>query len=182
MLVSQAETIGPIQVIPQGLTGFLQVKQTGKMPGELTELLYGVLELRDWLFASRRNTEIELFGTGPNTTVATGGIGFRGLAPTPVIPQNQYWYVWSYTLLAATAAATDVLSFAPAISIQGGQTLELLGPTVFDQVTARQRNLACFVPSPFWAGPGDTFGFWVTDVSTAGITVAMRIRATVLTS
>lgn len=181
------ETLGPIQVVPPGLMGILQLKQTGTLPGWLAQSVQPIIELRDWYFQARRVDEQTLFGSLPVTSpnLATGSIGIKsfvtlvGNNPCQV-PQNQTWFVENMTVFGATAAAADSLSFACGIEAPQG-SFEQLGNVFIDQLAgARQRTMFAYNNRAFWAGPGDVFAVLVTDVVSAGIQAQCRLRATVL--
>lgn len=81
-------TYGPIQVIPPGLLGFLQLKTGGLNPTELNGLLQPTLQLRDWMFLA----------TAESLTNSQAGVGI-GSAWAPlfgggiVVPQGEAWWV-----------------------------------------------------------------------------------------
>lgn len=171
--------MGPIQVIPPGLTGLLQLKQFGKVPGELADVVAPVLELRDWYLTARRLDQVALFGGTPTRSIAAAGFAALQLAGVNAqVPQGQIWYVEQYGLNGTTALAGDVLSFAPGVTNAALTSFFQTGPTDYDVVTARVRQRVCKSDRGFWAFPGDIFVVWAEDISTAGITVNMNLRAT----
>lgn len=175
--------MGPIQVIPPGLMGLLQLKQEGRLPSQLAETVAPVLELRDWYLTARRVDDLALFPAGqPQVGIATGGIGLKTLLSGGVaaaVPGNQIWYVEELTIQVNTALATDSLAFSPMVLGNGNRSHQV-GPTVFDSAFAgaRQRSLFAKADRGFWAFPGDVFAVGVTDVVSAGLTAFMTLRAT----
>lgn len=178
--------IGPVQLIPPGLTGLLQLKQFGQVPGTLDLNVNPVIELRDWYMQARRVDEFALYGGFPATTVLTTGTG-RGVytfvppgGGIASVPQNQTWYVEMLTVFTGTNTAGDVLSFAPGIGNNQGSSFQQVGPQYTDTSVARQRNCFANASRGFWAAPGDLFLLMVNDILTAGATFQLRLRATVL--
>jgi hypothetical protein len=176
-------TLGPIQIIPPGLTGLLQLKQTGKLPNSLSQLVNPVVELRDWYLTARRVDEIALQLNASTFLATTGGQGFQAMTtPLMVVPQTQIWWVEEYTIDAVIATAADTIRMCCTLLIQnntGVVSHQQLGPDVADTVTARARVVSCRADRGFWAFPGDVFGATVFDVlSAGGINLRPRLRAT----
>lgn len=184
MLPGDLQTLGPVQIIPQGLMGLLQLKQTGLMPGWLAQSIQPTIDLRDWYFQSRRVDEFTLFNgnvlTSPSVT-ARGVYAFSVPAGLAQVPGNQLWYVEHFSVFGGTAAVADVASFAPLIMNAQQNTFQQLGLPYIDlQAGTRQRNFIAYASRPFWANPSDIFGLLAFDMSTAGIAFQGRLRVTVL--
>lgn len=175
---------GPIQVIPPGLMGLLQLKTGGNLPSTLADVVAPVLELRDWYLTARRVDHNTLFGAIPQRVLATGNNGNFGFQLGGVnvqVPQNQIWYCEEMTINANLLAA-DYIRAAPTILTPGAGASftgsHLVGPDVNDVVTARARSVAGKADRGFWAFPGDIFGVQVFDILSAGITLNLFLRAT----
>lgn len=178
----------PIQVVPPGLLGLLQLKQLGRLPDKLTDTVAGVIELRDWFLTARRVETLTLFPTIPTKALATGNNGnqlFQSGAPPAncVVPQNQIWWVEELSVdVVNTGAmvATDLIRFAPEIVNNQGNVFLLTGPDVSDYIlAARTRVMTARCDRGFWAFPGDGFAIRVFDVvTTNGYTATMHLRAT----
>lgn len=173
--------LGPIQLIPPGLMGLLQLKQTGELPGDLARVVAGVIELRDWYLTARRVDNVQLYGGVAQTlAIATGAIGATAI--TTAVPQTQLWWVEQYTVVVTPTGAevaTDLIRFAAAL-LGSSASRETLGPDVSDyQLAARSRSLAARADRGFWAFPGDQFAIHVYDVvTTNGYTATAFLRAT----
>lgn len=91
----------PIQVIPPGLLGFLQLKNGGQNPRQFPEVLQPVLELMHWyLFA---NSEVVL---GTDAAIAAAG-----LVNYLTVPDDEFWAVHDVQAAVTLAAgSTAVLS------------------------------------------------------------------------
>ena len=99
------ETYRPIQTIAQGLLGFLQLKNAGQNPSELSSLLSPTMDLRDWLWQ-----------TAPTEVVAgvAAAIGASGFTSYITIPQSEWWVVYEVQATINQTLATDWGWFAPA--------------------------------------------------------------------
>jgi hypothetical protein len=177
--------IGPIQIIPPGLLGLLQLKQLGRLPDKLSDLVAPVVELRDWYLTARRVDEFGLFGSSANLLLA--GPSFSGISgftlasgPIMAVPQNQIWWVEQFTIDVVLSGAADFIRFAPMIqSAAPSLTRQQTGPDVADVTTARTRVVSARSDRGFWAFPGDVFSAIVFDSANAAAnTVHARLRAT----
>lgn len=84
---------GPIQVIPPGLLGMLQLKNVGQLPDVLQGNVQPVLELRDWLLHAN-----ELYGLASLNQAAGNYDSTMVSMNTPVvIPQGEWWYLHDIT-------------------------------------------------------------------------------------
>lgn len=191
MLPGELETLGPIQIIPQGLMGLLQLKQTGKLPGWLATSVQPTIDLRDWYMNSRRLDEFSLpiqTKTGSVTTGLGKGVyamstGGAAGAVGANVPQNQMWFVDWWTVQASMDAAASVVTFAPTLGSAGSLTVVPLANAVTFGGGARVIDawVVANPGRPFWAGPGDQFMVWVADVSSVGgIVFTVHMRVTVL--
>lgn len=178
--------IGPIQLIPPGLMGLLQLKQGGQLPSMLSKTVAPVVELRDWYLTARRVDELALFGGVP--TVSLPSIGSKPFVfggNNATVPAGQIWWVEQMTIqVTGTGAivATDLLRYAPGIIPgTGGALSQAVAPPTSDYLlVARSRAIrAELAPRGFWAFPGDTFAALVDDVvTTNGWTAQLGLRAT----
>lgn len=153
---------GPVQVIPPGLLGFLQLKQQGRNPAELLESLYPVLELTDWYLQARTLDHSQAVG------IASIAIGFGAaiqnlFAPTPItVPDGEMWWVEEYTVQSGNlAAATErcqlqCAMYTPLVGtvnayLLGDPSPDITGNAVVRRNAARARH--------FFAPPGAGLGF-----------------------
>jgi len=173
---------GAINLTPSGLTGLLQLKDQGKIPGTLSDEIMGVIELRDWYFQSLRVPEAALYGGQPGVgPVVTGTIGYVNCSfgTFSAVPFNQIWYVENMAISVGTAAASDVLSFACATAAPAGAPSQMVvGLPYIDTVTARQRSCVARADRAFWLPPGNRLGVWIIDIATGGVTFNLNARIT----
>lgn len=171
----------PIQLIPPGLLGLLQLKQGGRNPNELLETVQATIDLRDWYFQSRTVDATTLIGGNPSIALTVPG-NFVFTANPATVPNGQFWYVFDYTIDALIATAADSLRIAPCwIANNNVAPVQryLLGPDANDIVSARaNRHLMAKADHGFWLPPGAALGVEAFDVLTGtSITVTAHVRA-----
>jgi len=178
------DVIGPVQVVASGLTGFLQLKQGGVTPGWLDQTIQPSVDLRDWWFASRRVDELTLniaTSTSAITTVGIHSFNVGGVG-NATVPQNNLWWIDWWEVACTTALAADIVNWSVVLANNSfTSTMTLTNPV---QIGGGARvvtghSQAC-TSRGIWAQPGDNLCFFVNDISSAGITFAQRVRATVL--
>jgi len=160
---------GPIQTIPQGLLGLLQLKQLGKNPFDLTDSVQSILDIFP-LYVQRLSNSTTLIVGSDSLALATGNIGNRTFVTA--VPQGQAWYIERMSI-DATMAAADFIRLAPSILYEGAGAGFCVAPDTSDAITARGRRLRT-AAGGFWAPPGATFGVYVFDIL-AGTTIATQL-------
>jgi hypothetical protein len=175
---------GPIQTIPQGLLGLLQLKQTGNNPRDLADVVNPVVDMRDFWF-NRNVVDIGVvsFGTPTFTKAlptATPGQGQEFTTPSTIqVPSNQTWWLTKYEVH-CTLLAAETIRFACSSWFKPANSVFRLGPDYQDTITARARYASCFA-NGFWALPGEILTFDVYDDLTAGnITVTGGVRGVII--
>lgn len=98
---------GPIQVIPQGLLGFLNLKNNGQNPNTLDSNVMPVIDLTSWWFENRA----EDIGTFTRTPV-TGNNGFGSWLTPIIVPEREAWWVLEYTIRSQPMGVGDSAAFA----------------------------------------------------------------------
>ena len=122
--------------------GLLQLKQLGKLPGNLNETVSGVIELRDWYMTARRVSSLSIFGSAPSRNVATGNTGIQTLTVGGVaasVPNNEIWWIDQLEISGTFNAAGDTIHLAPAITSPGVADNVILGPDYNDTINGRVR-------------------------------------------
>jgi len=156
---------GPIQVLPPGLLGFLQLKNSGQNPTNLPDTLQGVLELREWMLMARVEEWENTIGHGvalPNATV-----GFSAFSPNTIqVPNREWWWVERYTVFSGTLGAGELTEFAPAIATITTGTL--IVHALSKTAAGGGPDVALVqVAERFFAPPGSILGLWSINVTTA---------------
>lgn len=170
--------MGPIQTLPIGLLGLLQLKTSGGNPSQFSETVSGVYDLGKFYENQQAQMTASLFGAQPTLTTSTRNQPVFTVAATPItVPQKELWYVTEYTIFANLLAA-EYVRFAPMWTAPGAIGLIAIGPDVNDVITARARSITSTLSKPFFAGAGSFFGLIVYDIVTAGtIQFNLEMRA-----
>lgn len=166
---------GPLQVFAEGLLGFLQLKNAGRNPQELSQQVYGFLELRDWMFATR--AQVATLGS---QTLAAGNLGFRPFTTAPItVPNGEVWYVHQYSCY-ANLDNGETLHFRPAMGtpLTGPATTGIFGVGDAIQLSgaATPRVVSATAAAPFFLPPGHRLGIYVSICETAA---AIEVEGTV---
>lgn len=174
---------GPIQIIPAGLLGLLQLKSNGQNPDKLDDVVQPQLDILQLYFQQQQQRGFLTSGV----TLTTSDTGFKAFSPAINIPSNELWRIHSCTITTGNyAPATDLIQFAVAMCNTTGQAIvELL-----DQQSSTSFDNSGFTPTirnkmqtarDFWAYPGSSLGAFVQEVQAAtSLTLALRLRYTIL--
>lgn len=166
---------GPVQVSPEGLLGFLQLKNTGQNPHRLAWDYQMAIEARDWLFASRAQATAVA-----SMNLAAGVTGFNVFTTNPiVVPNGEMWYVHSYSVLASLVNG-ETIYFRTAYALPNiaaffgcGDAIQLSGAA-----TARVAMVTMHPPGLFLPA-GHQLGFYVSvNEGAANIEVSGTARYT----
>lgn len=173
---------GPINLIPPGVLGFLQLKNFGKNPTEFPEVLAPTFDLLKWYLSGESR---QMAATDTSLAMATNVGGFQRLTTAPIIvPATEWWYVHSVFLRAQLpAAVTEFFSGAPCwFNPNTFNPNELLcEPGAIIQGVAATDRTYFTVARDFWVPPGSEFGaFVLTCQSATTIFVSLNGRITVL--
>lgn len=171
--------IGPAQRVPVGLLGLLDIRNDGKFPNSLSEVLSCTVDVLKFISSVY---SIEAL-VGNNTTNGTGAIPLNlsgGFAPTPAA--NEYWYVRGFTVNAATGAA-ELVRFKAGVGRLSGATYApiLMGVEGASSLTdaAGVAGPIAQGPTDFIMSPGDNFIAFVQRITTAG-TIQFNLNANIL--
>jgi hypothetical protein len=179
----------PIQRIPKGLLGLLQLKQLGILPGELLETVQPTYDLFQQYAQDINVDTYGLFpGLTPPTTLGatitapTHGVQAMNVPFAAIVPAGQLWYITNMSIMATINTAADTVRFAPIVIQQNIPGIWQIGPDVADVVSARARNAIAFADIvPFWAWPGALFAILIFDSNTAtSIAFQLHLRGSAL--
>lgn len=151
---------GQINRLPEGVAGFLGIKNSGKMPDYLADVLSGVWDLSQWYL----NTDVS-WQISSLTAVATG----QNLVFT--VPQNQIWYVTNLGIFHNAAAASGN---AVSMCRFGQRTTDFCPIGTQERVAASQSNNRG-IDTPFIVSAGETLGYSCTELTGTGL-VQMYVR------
>lgn len=151
---------GQINRLPDGILGFLGIKNFGRGPDTLDSVLSGTWDLRDWYL----NTNVS-YQTSSLTAIALGG-SLVFTAPT-----NELWWVTNLSIFHNAAAAS---SNTTALCRFGQRTADQVILSESGRVTALQAN-QFGITQPFILGAGETLGYSCAELTGTG-QVQMFIR------
>jgi len=173
---SQHRSSGPIQVQPNGLLGFLQLKNRGANPSQLEDGVQPIIDLGEWY----RQTNIETI-----TNRTTGNLA-RGLnaATVPIeVPANQWWYV-THAGARSVIPANELLWARLAIMGTQAAAPAMVGPLECNSASgaavARITELFVYSEDAFWMQPGDQIYVYVSDIIGAATVANISLRYSVL--
>lgn len=170
---------GPIQVQPPGLLGLLQLKNLGRNPHSLDDLVVPTFDLGEWYL---RADQFEASHV-PCVPQATGAIGFVaigfGTAALFEVPSSEWWYVHTAQLFSGSIPAGDQVIAAAAWREGGSASVaQMVSDPVAVAVSTVDQQLWVSARD-FWVPPGAIFGVVLTRLETAaGLDFNMQVRAT----
>jgi len=170
---------GPLQVIPQGLLGFLQLKSSGMNPRDLVDTVQPTFDLwKHYLRSMAIN-----WTTASGVAVIGNAGGGAVYSPNAIIvPQNEVWYVTTYGVSLSPLTAGDVADFSPALRLTSvGTIIWNLCPNVNPRLplVAATGYTPHVSSHDFFAPPGSEFGFWIQGATfAASETFSANLRYT----
>jgi len=171
------EERGPIQVIPPGLLGLLQLKADGRSVSKLGDTCIPSLEMLGFWLRSKMQATFTSSTANPAAAIYQV---FQPFTTNPVVvPDGQWWYVHDYAVkFIAGAGATG--TSACAASSMGVTTIDYVALSDSVDINANGKMVRC---QPFWLPPGARLGFYVDTVVGATFQAIMTaLRYTVCTS
>lgn len=174
-------TFGPIQLIPPGLLGLFQLKQMGRNPDQLGEVVLPTVEILDWY----RQALSEWSTTTHSVVInATGRANFQTFSNPIAVPDREWWYVHQYAVKAEPVlggGTAEVHAIVPNMIQQATGTARpvAVGPGQFpvgcntDAHTVWAEGRGFFAPAG--ARLGVAYGVTVTGAGTVNIDAFIRI-------
>lgn len=141
--------------IPNGLLGFLGIKNGGSNPAQLSQVLGAGFELFDWYVQTNR----EYFRTGINLA-ALGQTTFF------TVPNGEWWFVCHASLVTSALGAGQTLQAGISFTDASGVRTIMVGNPPPSRTVGQV--FACD-SRDFWMGPGDTIGPYVTEIAAGPI-------------
>lgn len=160
---------GPIQVLPAGLLGLLQLKNSGNNPDTLLGTVQPSVEMLDfWLNTNgyTNNPQIGVIATPSN-------VGYQPyldlLTTAPVaVPQHEWWYIHSINIQFGLDYGEEAHSVRGVIMVGPGGVPIARQMLVTEALTIQNLSTATADVQyhlkevrPFWAPPGAVFGLQV---------------------
>jgi hypothetical protein len=161
---------GPIQVIPPGLLGLLNLKNSGRLPNILLDEVQPGIDLEPWwlranLLLAGLSSDSLAIGTYNNFQPFTAGAG------AITVPQNQWWFVEWYSASFTTVNQATGIDLALRFQSLGTPQWTPLG--AIDPEAAIINNARFnLVAKGFWAPPGSDIGYCVSSVAVGALAVS----------
>jgi hypothetical protein len=172
-----AEPSGPIQLIPPGLLGLLQIKSpAGQNPNVLNADVQPCVDILPWWL--RANRQVWAANSGINIAAAIIN-DFMAFSPNSIIvPQNQWWYIHSYNVAVAAGAAGTALGVRQAMRWNTVGTIKYQalgeGPARSNEPLTAASGAILLKAEGFWMPPGSELGFYVGVVTGGDLQVTVR--------
>lgn len=179
MPIENEQRNGPVQVFAEGLLGFLQLKNQGRNPHNLSYDLQPHLDIRDWMFSTR-----EVIADVSSVNMATPiTVGFKVFTTNPiVVPAGEVWYVTHYSVFGSIdGGGAEDLGLRPAFggpmtspSVKG---VQVIGDRDFLSGVAGGTRIISVGAHGFFLPQGHRLGFYVfAGTSAASIDVEGSLR------
>lgn len=166
-----AANSGPIQNIPRGLLGLLQLKNLGKNPDVLIGNVQPTLDMLGfWLANDARPDTTQYTGTQ-----VTGNSIISGPTVNLSVPQEETWFVHQFSLQIACGAADTVSNAVPIMYLTGTGVIRWQGMTEAALNIAAGGRGGVITARNFWAPPGAGFGWYLGQV-TAAVQATLEIQ------
>lgn len=161
----------PINRVPKGLLGFLDIKAMGKNPSRFAEQTAGVVETTPFYLTDGER----LINDWALGTVVLAGRGFDGSAALFTVPQNKIW------LVSDISSQLDLMAVGNTIGYAHAQVNSQLVPKWIGDLSVWAANIVPFKGDrfevPLIGTPGDRFGIFVTQI-VANQTLSLALRVT----
>lgn len=158
---------GPIQLIPPGLLGFLNLKREGRNPETIGSEYVPTIDMREWLLQANLVDFLQISGS-PGIGLSSGQTGPRPFSPIGItVPSGEAWWIDNFTIVTDDIdPATEAISYSPALTRPQTGTINeyMLGPPVSypaqHGASPTTYRLSSSVRN-FWAPPGSALIPWV---------------------
>lgn len=156
---------GPIQILPAGLLGFLQLKSPA---GRNPEVMNGDVQPTVDMLPFYLNQQA-IHATQGGRTVGAGSSGgfFAFDAPSIVVPLDEWWYCHHFTVQVEPVAAGDTYQgFAPMAFLDPNAPsarAHLLAQPIYGRPTGGKPASAAH---NFWLPPGSQLGWFIDFYNT----------------
>jgi hypothetical protein len=152
----------PIQALPKGLVGLLDLNTGGVGPPALADVVAATFDVTQLYALGKRE---RLLQSGVAAGTAPGSFAF---AANLTVPQNEAWLVNLFTIVSTLAIGFQA-QFCAALQLStpaGGQSFQL-GAPVSNQFSVTASVIICRSEGQFIAPPGAIFGGVTLSLSAA---------------
>lgn len=154
---------------PTGILGFLGIKNFGRNPEQVGEVLSPVWDYAPWYLQT--NAQFR------NAAVSFNAVGFFAVFQ---VPNNEVWTVHALSCLAGPLGGGETIRIHAAIADQASSVFTILPTTSDDRVATANDFGICAAQGNFILGPGEVAGMFCSDLTTVGAigaTAAIRLTA-----
>ncbi len=175
--MNPGEPSGPIQLIPPGLLGLLQIKSpAGQNPNVLNADVQPTLEMLDLYL--RTNQEVWGSNSGVTVAVSAPATVVQFSPNAIVVPAQEWWYVHHYSVSALPGAGGFVIAPRLGMLLNRTGTIRyiVLGPESYipgGGITSTTGAMM-FSAKGFWMPPGSELGMYISDVQVADVDLTVR--------
>ena len=157
----------PLQVRPEGLLGFFDIKR-GNAPRLLSIDLAAQLDLTDWYLYTNA------IGVPSPAASAIAAVGFQSFGHL-VVPPNEFWYVEEFGLLSSKLGAGQALQFQCGVIGAQAEVTPVGQPSNLGTVGDRCN---AFMDRPRWVPPSGGLVLLCTRVTAGPVNVDAHARFT----
>jgi hypothetical protein len=173
-----AERLGvpPLNQIPWGLLDFFGIKNGGRFPQHLSDVLVPTFEMLDW-YTSTKGQTVALTGTviaasaGASTkndiTVASSGFQTLIVNGQIAVPDNEWWIIRRGDI-ALTLTNTFVGTIGVGMDFIGLQREQYVQGVIVGVATANSKQRIVAIPGPVFVAPGTQINFSYDAEMSAG--------------
>lgn len=164
---------GPIQVTPVGLLGMLSLKTGGMMPDAMRQDVQPTVDLEAYWLRSTR--VVDRVNRGITLPAAVYN-NYQDFSPnTIIVPQQEWWYVHSYSVRVYVENAADTANavrLALLFNSTGTLRYRFIGEVPPFVIHTAATPMLLLLAEGFWAPPGSHIGFFCYSVAgPVGLTV-----------
>jgi len=157
--------LGPIQTRPLSLGALLTLKTRGDMPRALLDDVRGSVDLERWWLRAKHL--VWPLAASRSFVGAAPGAFYQWLVDSPVVPQNEWWYVRSASVVLTMGAAAPV-PFSGCLAYFTPPTvpfrIQSLTSSFYSGVVA-QNDGVMFTAHDVWLPPGAALGIWLSTLN-----------------
>lgn len=155
---------GPVQLIPPGLLGMMQLKNEGRNPRTFIESYQPVIEMRQWMMQQNWNETTDV--------AAALAAGITGVVTFPaLISSGQSWlYIHEFSAYSTVGGAGIIRGKCIFQRITGGATPRHFAGMQVEGLSTTATGICNPISSGFFMPPNMQLGVFVSENTLAGAT------------
>lgn len=170
---------GPIQNLTPGLLSLMQLKNLGRLPGQLLDTVGPSLDMEGYWLRGQLGADVP---TGV-VTLAPANFGFSTFSTNPIqVPSNQWWWCQSISVRSdALAAGESVLGLQPAVQWGQGGSAKYASLGSPSGLVSGANAQAVATALDIWLPPGCNVGVWVSQIAGVSVDIQCDVYRVALT-